>query len=83
MASKGVSSSGNDDDEISAMSQLWDEIEADVREAFGEDAEMTAYEASNHLDIRILPQSVKTDLEAKHEDLEVVPYTAFRMTVRR
>lgn len=81
MSSKGEHGSGDD---VPVESQeLWDEIEADVVEAFGEDAEISVYPASDHLDVRVLPRSVEADIEARHDGVEVVPYTAFRMTVRR
>lgn len=63
--------------------ELWKEIEADVRETFGEDANVTIYDATDHLDVRILPASIKNAIESNDDDLEVVPYNAFRMTVRR
>lgn len=66
-----------------ATAALWDEIEGDLRESFGDDAEITVSPAGDHLDVRILPRGVADKLEAGHEDLEVVPYNAVRMTVRR
>lgn len=81
MSSEGEPVSGGDDG--AEGTDLWAEIEEDIVEGFGEDAEISVYPASDHLDVRILPRSIETHIEAEHDDVEVVPYTAFRMTVRR
>lgn len=62
---------------------LWSSIEGDIRDAFGEDAAITVNPASDHLDVRVLPRGVTEQIEAEAGDIEIVPYNALRMTVRR
>lgn len=61
---------------------LWTDIEDDVRSLFGEDVEVTVREYSDHLDVRIMPDDAVASLEAEHDGLNCVPYNAFQMTVR-
>lgn len=65
-----------DDSELPSIVQ--DELAAQ----FGDDADITVYDVGDHLDVRVLPNEVKESLETEH-DVEVVPYNAFRLTVRR
>lgn len=63
-------------------SELPTVVQENLTAQFGEDADITVYDVGDHLDIRVLPNNVKEDLESEH-DLEVVPYNALRMTVRK
>ena len=65
-----------DDSELPSIVQ--DELAAQ----FGDEADITVYDVGDHLDVRVLPNEVKENLETEH-DVEVVPYNAFRLTVRR
>jgi hypothetical protein len=57
-------------------------VQDELAEQFGDDADITVYDVGDHLDVRVLPKEVKENLETEH-DVEVVPYNAFRLTVRR
>lgn len=63
-------------------SELPSVVQENLAAQFGENADITVYDVGDHLDIRVLPRNVKEDLESEH-DLEVVPYNALRMTVRK
>jgi hypothetical protein len=65
-----------------AESELPSIIREELAAQFGENADITVYDVGDHLDIRVLPNDVKDDLESEH-DLTVVPYNALRLTVRR
>lgn len=59
---------------------LWNDLEPQLRDRFGEDAEIRASINGDHIDVRVLPSSLEERLDG---DLNVVPYNALRMTVRR
>ena len=73
---------GGDDDEEQS-SELWEEIGDDVTAMFGDDVDVTVKDYSNHIDVRIVPNGAVDELEAEHDDLNIVPYNACQMTIRK
>jgi len=73
----------NEGDDEEQSSKLWEEIGDDVTAMFGDDVDVIVKEYSNHINVRIVPNGAVAELEAKHEDLTVVPYNACQMTIRR
>jgi len=54
-------------------SALWEAISEDVEALFGDDVAVTMKEYESHLNVRIVPNGAVEELEAKHEDLKIVP----------
>jgi hypothetical protein len=63
-------------------SGLWKMIKDDVEALFGPDVDFTVYEYADHLDVPAMPNEAVADVEETH-DVQLVPYTACRMTVRK
>lgn len=59
--------------------EIWNEVEPRLRDRFGKDADIRATVNGDHIDVRILPTEFDDDLG---KDWNVVPYNAFRMTIR-
>lgn len=64
-----------------AARALWESVQDDITERFGTEIDIQVSGNGGHLDIRILPTGLKTDLEAKHDDLNVVPYSGTKLTI--
>lgn len=63
--------------------ELWGVVREQILEAVGEDADVRVHPAGGHLDVRIIPRDLKDSIEGEHDDLEVVPYNALRLTIQR
>lgn len=69
--------------ELDGDSDIWVEIEDDVRAAFGEGVDFEIEDYGEYIEVRILPNGAVDDLAAEHSDLLFVPFNAGRMTIRR
>ena len=78
-----TTSETDDSEPTQVSSELWDEIEADVKSIFGDDIDIRVDEFEGHVDVRIMPNEAVSEIEAAHDDLEIVPYNACKMTVRK
>lgn len=78
-----MASTGGDEQEELDEPVSWDLVKADIESLVGPDADIKIYQGSNHIDVRVIPQNIKHELEAKYEELNVVPYRGFKMTISR
>jgi hypothetical protein len=53
-----------------------------VTAAFGHDIDLTVTEYDDHLDVGVMPNGALSGIEIEHDELTVVPYTAYQMTIR-
>lgn len=61
---------------------LWENVREDVEELFGDNVDITIEDYGNHLDVRVIPNGEVSEIASKH-DVEIVPYNACRMTIRK
>lgn len=70
------------DERATGGEQKWSAVRSELRELFGEDADLTVHDRDDHLDVRVIPTRFAATLESEH-DVTVVPYSPLRMTIRR
>lgn len=81
--SEGVAYEDDSTDDSGELdAELWNQVKDGVEALFGGDVDITVYEYSDHLDVRVLPNGGVADIEAKH-GVTLVPYTACRLTIRK
>lgn len=73
------SGTGNDN----ATPHLWSKIKDDVRATFGDSFAFEIEEYSEHIEVHLKPNDAVQRLEARHEDLQIVPFNSCKMTIRR
>ena len=47
------------------------------------DVDVTVKDYTDYIDVQIVPNGAVDELEAGHDDLNVVPYNACQMTIRK
>lgn len=76
-------SDGDPSNDDPATAALWTQVKDDICSEFGDDAAIRVRQYSNHIEVSIIPERIKSQLERKHQDITVVPYHALQMTIRK
>lgn len=66
-----------------SRSDLWREIEGDMRALFGDVCQFEIEEYGDYIEVHLKPNEAIEQLESKHDDLRIVPFNSCKMTIRR
>lgn len=72
-----------DEGESPTRSELWNEIAEDVRTTFGDAFDFEIEEYGEYIEVHLKPGDAVQELEARHDDLRIVPFNTCKMTIRR
>ena len=67
--------------EAAEMEDVSDAVQAHLTELFDVDVQVKIYQHRDRLDVHVEPVAVKQTLEEEHPELNVAPYSDFKMTV--